>query len=106
MSEPVGGTPLPELDALVHAPLRLAAMTLLSQVESAEFTWLKTRLRCSDGNLSAHLSKLEAAGYISVAKGFVERKPRSDYRLTASGRAAYVAYLAALRALLGPGASG
>jgi DNA-binding MarR family transcriptional regulator len=92
---------LPELDPVVHAQLRLAAMTLLNSSEEAEFTWLRDRLGATDGNLSVHLSKLEEAGYIKVSKRFEERKPRSFYRLTDKGRAAYLRYLEALRSLLG-----
>lgn len=89
------------LDQLVHAPLRLAALTLLSEVEDAEFTWLRDRLGASDGNLSVHLAKLEEAGYITAAKTFVDRKPRTTYQLTPAGRAAFLNYLEALKTLLG-----
>jgi DNA-binding transcriptional ArsR family regulator len=92
---------VPELDPVVHAQLRLAALTLLAGVEEAEFTWLRERTGATDGNLSVHLSKLEEARYIAVSKRFEGRKPKSFYRMTAEGRAAYLRYLAALRALLG-----
>jgi DNA-binding MarR family transcriptional regulator len=92
---------IPELDPVIHAQLRLATMTLLNEADEAEFTWLRDRIGATDGNLSVHLSKLEEAGYIAVAKRFHERKPRSFYRITAAGRQAYLRYLAALRALLG-----
>jgi DNA-binding transcriptional ArsR family regulator len=92
---------VPDLDPVVHAQLRLAALTLLSGVEEAEFTWLRDRTGSTDGNISVHLAKLEEAGYIAVDKRFEGRKPKSYYRMTPAGRAAYLRYLAALRALLG-----
>ncbi len=92
---------VPELDPVVHAQLRLAALTLLSGVEEAEFTWLRDRTGSTDGNISVHLAKLEEAGYIAVHKRFDGRTPKSYYRMTPAGRAAYLRYLAALRALLG-----
>ncbi len=90
-----------ELDPVIHAQLRLAIMTLLSQVEEADFTWLREHLKATDGNLSVHARKLEDAGYLTVEKRFVDRTPRTIYRLHPSGRAAYARYLTALRRLLG-----
>ena len=93
---------LPELDPVVHGRLRLALLSLLSGVEEAEFTWLRTRTQATDGNLGAQLLKLEQAGYVAVEKKFVLRKPQTLYRITESGRQALTNYIRALRKLLGP----
>lgn len=92
---------LPELNPVVHGKLRLALLSLLSGVDEAEFTWLRTKTGTTDGNLGAQLAKLEEAGYISVKKRFVQRKPQSLYRLTEAGRQALTEYVEALKQLLG-----
>jgi len=94
---------LRDLDPLVHAPVRLAIMSSLMPVEALEFTTLRDQIGTSDGNLSTHLAKLERAGYISVRKRFVGRKPNSLYSLTERGRTAFDRHLAALEKLLRPG---
>ena len=91
---------LPELDPVIHGPIRLAALSLLSGADEAEFTYLRDRIGTTDGNLSVHLSKLEAAGYIQVKKQFRDRKPKTIYRITEKGRAALLGYVKALKALL------
>ncbi len=93
---------LRDLDPLVHAPVRLAIMSSLVPVEALEFTTLRDQIGTSDGNLATHLGKLEKAGYISVRKRFVGRKPNTLYSLTTAGRAAFDRHLAALEALLKP----
>lgn len=95
---------LPELDPVVHGRLRLALLALLSGVEQAEFTWLRAKTQASDGNLGAQLLKLEEAGYVTIKKKFVLRKPQTVYRITETGRQALAAYLQALKQLLGPAA--
>ena len=85
------------LDEIIHVPTRLAIVTLLSQVEYAEFSFLRDHLRMTDGNLSSHLRVLEQAGYTEVTKAFVGRKPKTTYCLTARGRAAFDAYLTTLQ---------
>ena len=92
---------LPELNSVIHGKLRLALLSLLAGVEQAEFTWLRARTGATDGNLGAQLLKLEEAGYASVEKKFVQRKPQSLYRLTEAGRAALTEYVVALKQLLG-----
>jgi DNA-binding HxlR family transcriptional regulator len=92
---------LPDLNPVVHGKLRLALLTLLTGVETAEFTWLREKTGATDGNLGAQLLKLEEAGYVSVEKKFVERKPQSLYKMTDAGRAALGEYVAALKQLLG-----
>ena len=92
---------LPELNPVVHGKLRLALLSLLSGVEEAEFTWLRSRTGSTDGNLGAQLLKLEEAGYVTVEKKFVQRKPQTLYRMTEAGRQALTEYVQALKQLLG-----
>ena len=92
---------LPDLNPVVHGKLRLALLTLLTGVEEAEFTWLREKTGATDGNLGAQLLKLEEAGYVTVEKKFVLRKPQSLYRMTDAGRAALTEYVRALKQLLG-----
>ena len=92
---------LPELNPVIHGKLRLALLSLLTTVEEAEFTWLRARTGSTDGNLGAQLGKLEEAGYVSVEKKFVERKPQTLYRMTEAGREALTQYVQALKQLLG-----
>lgn len=89
------------LDDVIHGKLRLGIMAYLSAVSSASFTELKQKTDASDGNLSVHMRKLEEAGYISVEKSFVDRRPRTTLKLTAAGRKAWIAYLDELRNLTG-----
>jgi len=92
---------LPDLNPVVHEKLRLALLSLLAGVEEAEFTWLRARTGATDGNLGAHLAKLERAGYVAVKEKFVQRKPQTLYRLTEAGRGALTEYVQALKQLLG-----
>jgi len=94
-------TELPDLNPVIHGKLRLALLSLLSTVEEAEFTWLRTKTSATDGNLGAQLLKLEEAGYVAVEKKFVLRKPQTLYRMTPSGREALTDYVQALKQLLG-----
>lgn len=80
------------LDRIVHEPSRLQLMTLLYVVEEADFVYLSVQTGFTAGNISSHVSKLEKAGYVDVEKAFVDRKPRTVYRLTAKGRDALNGY--------------
>jgi DNA-binding transcriptional ArsR family regulator len=97
---------LPDLDPVVHGKMRLAVLSLLSGVDEAEFTWLRERTGSTDGNLGAHLLKLEEAGYVAVEKKFVARKPMTLYRITETGRTALERYVASLKELLGVALTG
>jgi DNA-binding MarR family transcriptional regulator len=88
------------LDRLVHEPARLAVMALLYVVDSADFIFVMNQTGLSWGNLSAHLSKLEEAGYIEVEKSFKGRRPNTNLRLTSSGRQAFDAYRQSLQSFL------
>ena len=92
---------LPKLNPVIHGKLRLALLSLLIGVEEAEFTWLRSKTGSTDGNLGAQLAKLEEAGYVSVEKKFVQRKPQSLYRMTEAGRTALTEYVQALKQMLG-----
>ena len=89
------------LDDVVHSRVRLAIMAFLATVERAEFGIVRDVVKATDGNLSVHLRKLEDAGYVAVTKRFVDRKPQSLYALTKPGRAALLAHIERLEALLG-----
>lgn len=89
------------LDEVIHSRIRLAVMSILSGVESAEFTYLRDRTGATDGNLGAHLRKLEEARYVAVEKRFEDRKPVSRYELTAEGREAFRRYVDRLEAMIG-----
>jgi DNA-binding HxlR family transcriptional regulator len=84
---------LPELDRLIHERIRLGIVSALATNHSLTFNDLKRILKTTDGNLSVHARKLEEAQYISCVKFFEGRVPRTEYRLTASGRRALTEYL-------------
>jgi DNA-binding MarR family transcriptional regulator len=88
------------LDDVIHGRLRLGVMAFLSTAEKADFNALKGKLGATDGNLSAHLRKLEEAGYVRIDKRFVGKKPLTEAVLTDKGRAAFIRYLDAMRALV------
>ena len=91
---PAPRTPeLPELDRLIHERMRLGIVSALATNDSLSFNDLKRVLKTTDGNLSVHARKLEEAEYISCVKFFEGRVPRTEYRLTAKGRAALAKYL-------------
>ena len=93
------------LDPLVHAPARLALLTVLSLVDEADFRYLLYATGLTKGNLSAHLSKLEEAGYVTIEKTFRGKIPLTLCRLTPKGRQALEAYRQAMQAILDLGAS-
>ncbi len=77
-------------------------MAYLANAEVADFNELKALLEVTQGNLSVQLRKLEDAQYVAIEKGYLGRKPRTQVRITASGRIAFAAYLEALGKLIGP----
>ena len=86
-----------ELDPLLHSQLRLAVMSILMNVEEADFVYLRESTESTAGNLSVLLDKLSSAGYISVTKGFVGKKTRTTCRVTEKGRKAFENYVDALK---------
>jgi DNA-binding HxlR family transcriptional regulator len=89
-----------KLDRLIHERLRLGILGALAVNETLTFNDLKKLLDTTDGNLSVHARKLEAAGYLSVAKSFEGRMPRTEYKMTASGKRALERYLDHMEALV------
>lgn len=84
------------LDSILHSRIRLAIMSVLMSVEKAEFTGLREMVHATDGNMNTHLKKLEIAGYVSVDKLFVDRKPTTYYKLTTKGKTAFRRYVETL----------
>jgi len=87
------------LDEVVHGRIRLGVVAYLAAVESALFAELRDKVGATDGNLSAHLRKLEDAGYVRVEKSFAGRKPQTRLSLTDRGRQAWNAWLDRIEAL-------
>jgi DNA-binding MarR family transcriptional regulator len=94
------GAKVPQLDRLIHERLRLGILSALAVNESLTFNELKKLLETTDGNLSVHSRKLEEAEYISCAKSFENRMPKTEYRLTAQGRRALDRYLDHMEAII------
>jgi DNA-binding MarR family transcriptional regulator len=88
------------LDEVIHHRLRLGMVSALAANESLSFTELRDILNTTDGNLSVHARKLEDAKYVHVTKRFESRRPRTDYKLTAAGRAALNRYLSHMESLI------
>ncbi len=89
------------IDDVIHGRLRLGVMAYLSAVNPASFPELKDRTGATNGNLSTHLTKLESAGYIRQEKGYNGKRPQTLVHLTPQGRTAWIAYLEAMKTLLG-----
>lgn len=92
---------LVQLDRVIHEPARLAIVAVLAACESADFVYLRQVTGMTQGNLSAHLSKLEEAGYMAVEKRFQGKKPNTLCHLTDAGRAAFKQYRARVSKLVG-----
>jgi DNA-binding MarR family transcriptional regulator len=75
------------LDRLIHEPARLAIMTVMSSVQTADFVFLQRTTGLTKGNLSSHLSKLEEAGLVRIEKTFILKKPNTNVELTPEGKA-------------------
>lgn len=90
-----------DIDDVIHGRLRLGIMAYLSAVNPASFPELKDRTGATNGNLSTHLTKLEAANYVRQEKGYNGKRPQTLVHLTPDGRKAWIAYLDTMKALLG-----
>ena len=97
----MGLADLGRIDDVIHGRMRLGIMVYLSDVDVADFTELKTVLEATQGNLSVHLKKLEEAGYVAIAKSFVNNKPLTRVSITPEGRRAFADYLEAIGRLIG-----
>jgi len=92
-----------ELDDIIHQPLRLKIMAALNSLQPAQgldFPRLKKLTGATDGNLGAHIETLAKAGYVSVEKAFVGKKPQTTVTATATGRAAFARHVATLREII------
>ena len=92
-----------QLDNIIHQTIRLQIMSSLvslDQNEHVNFTYLRKLLKLTDGNLGAHLSKLEQAGYVNIDKAFVARKPQTFISVTGKGRDAFAGHVAALKEII------
>lgn len=98
-AKPRAGAP-EALDRLIHERLRLGIVSALAANESLTFNDLKNLMHITDGNLSVHARKLEDAGYISCSKFFDGRVPKTEYKLTTSGRSALENYLSHMESLI------
>ena len=90
-----------KLDPLLHSELRLAVVSVLVNLEEADFVYLREATGATAGNLSVQLDKLSEAGYISVEKTFERKKPRTVCRITSVGLNAFDSYVDAIKAYLG-----
>ncbi|MFC1765123.1 winged helix-turn-helix domain-containing protein [Planctomycetota bacterium] len=91
------------IDNTIHQPVRLRIMASLMALDlddQVDFTYLKKLLKLTDGNLGAHLGKLEQAGYVQLDKAFVDKKPKTFVSVTGKGRDAFKAHVAALEMIL------
>lgn len=95
-----------DIDDVIHGRLRLGVMAYLSSVNPASFPELLSKTGATNGNLSTHLSKLEAAGFVRQEKGYNGRRPQTLVYMTEEGRDAWIGYLGAMKALLGSDLSG
>jgi DNA-binding MarR family transcriptional regulator len=89
-----------DLNRLIHEPARLRLVTLLYVVDEADFVYLSTQTGLTAGNISSHMTKLESAGYVEIDKTFADKKPRTVYRLTKTGRRAVDQYRATIDEML------
>ncbi len=96
-----GLPPVKNFDRLIHEPARLLIMAHLFVVESVDFLFLMRQTGMTFGNLSSHMSRLEAAGYIDVEKEFVGKKPNTKLHITEDGRAAFQEYRHNMRHVFG-----
>ena len=94
---------MPQLNEIIHQPVRLQIMAALVTLEpdsQVDFSYLRKLLNLTDGNLGAHLAKLEDVGYIRIEKTFVARKPRTFISAKGKGRDAFAEHIAALRQII------
>ena len=89
-----------DFDRLIHEPARLVLMANLYVVDEADFVFLTRRTGLTAGNISSHMSRLEAAEYVTINKTFANKRPRTTYALTQTGRTAFETYRKHVNALL------
>jgi DNA-binding MarR family transcriptional regulator len=109
MQAPKRGRIVDKLDPIIHQPVRLRIMAVLAGMgkgEEVDFTYLKRVLGVTDGNLGAHLLKLEQAGYIEVSKTFVNRKPKTYIQVSGKGLDDFRAHIRSLQQIIDSGTNG
>jgi DNA-binding MarR family transcriptional regulator len=89
-----------DFDRLIHEPARLALMSNLYVVDEEDFVFLTRRTGLTAGNISSHMARLEAAEYVTIEKTFADKRPRTTYALTNTGRTAFETYRKHVNALL------
>jgi len=90
-----------DLDPILHSQLRLAVVSILATVDSADFNYLKEETGATSGNLSVQINKLKEAGYIEVTKKFKGNYPHTTCRITKLGTQKFREYVEALEGYLG-----
>ena len=93
-----------QLDNIIHQPVRLqimSALVTLDKGEELDFVYLRKLLQLTDGNLGAHLARLEEARYVKIKKSFIARKPRTFLIATGKGRDAFEEHISVLRNIIG-----
>lgn len=100
-SQPKEPSPSTEINRLIHEPARFQIMSHLYVIESAEVLFLQRQTGLTWGNLSSHLNKLEAAGYITIKKDYIGKKPHTMLHLTDKGRTAFKLYHTNMMKVLG-----
>lgn len=96
-----GTHPRHRLDEVIHTPVRLSIVAALAEVDEAAFSRVRDAIEVTDSVLSKHATRLEAAGYVKIRKGYVGKRPRTWLSLTRAGRTAYRDHLHALRTIAG-----
>lgn len=91
---------LAQLNKLLEHRSRLGTCVMLADTDAMSFTNLKKLLKETDGNMGAHMRKLEDAGYVTVKKEFQNRKPVTWYSLSDTGRQALKLHLDALQSII------
>ena len=96
-----GLQPLAGIDRLIHEPARLMILATLFVIETADFLFVERQTGLTRGNLSAHLTRLEEAGYVEINKKFVDKIPRTLLRITDQGNSALLEYTDSMQQVLG-----
>lgn len=91
---------IPELDKIIHQPVRTRIMAQLVSHGSCDYVTLKADLELSDGHMSTHMKELVESKYVNVEKAFVNNKPKTTYSLTALGKKRFAEYVQILKSLI------
>jgi predicted ArsR family transcriptional regulator len=92
--------PFEQLDKVLEHSTRLQIMSMLLMHDAIDFNTFKEELKLSDGSLASHMTALEKENYVAVTKSFVERKPKTKYKITTNGRHAFKKHIDALEAVV------